>query len=186
MVKNMTPREEQRGTSAVFVWGSVVAVAAGIALAVWFFVPGFSASNLPNQAANGPRSNQTQGMSVTAQTTRPLPGTAPTPRVSDASTAGRNERLTGSATADLNLSPEQLDAIKSYTAQHGDQRIGAVNFTMTVGAAVPQDAQLRDIPAPLGQHLQSFNGDQYMIVGNQFIIVEKNTRRIVAIVPAPA
>jgi hypothetical protein len=186
MVKDMTPREEQRGTRTIFVWASVVAVAAGVGLLVWFFMPGFSASNLPNQAANGPRSNQTQGMSVAAQKTEPLPGTKPTPRGIDASTAGRNEQLTGSAIADLNLSADQVNAIKSYAAQHADQRVSSVSFTLTVGAAVPQAAQLRDIPAPLGQRLKSFGGDQYIIVGNQFIIVEKNTRRIVAIVPVPA
>jgi hypothetical protein len=183
MVKDMTPREEQRGTRAIFVWASVVGVAAGIGLLVWFFVPGFRSSSLPNQAANGSRSNQTEGASVAAHMTKPLPGTAPTPRGTDGSTAGRNEQLIGSATAKLNLSPDQVHAIKSYVAQHADQRVDSVSFTMTVGAAVPRDAPLHDMPPPLGQHLQSFSGDQYLIVRNQFIVVEKNTRRIVAIVP---
>jgi len=186
MVKDMTPREEQRGTSAVVVWTSVVVVAIGIGLLVWFFVPGFGTSNVPNQAANGPRRNQTQGTSLAAQTTKPLPGTTPTPQASDGSTAGRNEQLTGSATSDTNLSPGQIDAIKSFTAQHGNERVNSVDFTMTVGAAVPKQAALHDIPSALGKQLHSFNGDQYMIIGSQFIIVEKSTRRIVAIVPVPA
>lgn len=184
MVKNMTPREEQRGTSAVMVWAAVVAVAAGVGLLVWFFVPGFSTSNLPNQAANGLRSNQTQGVSVTAQMTQPQRTT--TPRSTDSTTVGRKERLTGSATTDLDLSPDQLQAIKGYAAQHADQKVNSVNFTMTVGAAVPTSTQLHDIPPNLGQSLHSFQGDQYIMVGNQFIVVEKRTRRIVAIVPVPA
>jgi hypothetical protein len=184
MVKDMTPREEQRGTSTLFVWSSVVIIAAAAGLLVWFFVPGFSQSGTQNAAANGPRSNETQGMSVTAQMTKPEPTTAP--RSTDSSTVGRNEQLTGSATADVNLSQEQIGAVKSYVAQHGDQRLNSVNFTMTVGAAVPASAQLRDIPDQLGKSLPSFKDDQYVLVGGQFIIVEKKTRRIVAIVPVPA
>jgi hypothetical protein len=184
MVKDMTPREEQRGTGAMFVWASVVAIAIGVGLLVWFFVPGFNQSNTPNLAANGPRSNQTEGMSVTAQQTRPLPQTSP--RSTDPATVGRNENLTASATPKVDLSADQVNAIKSYVAQHGDQRVDRVDFTMTVGAAVPQSAPLHAIPPQLGQSLSSFKNDQYILVGNQFLIVEKDTRRIVAIVPVPA
>ena len=184
MVKDMTPREEQRGAGAMFVWTSVVAVAIALALAVWFFVPGFSQSNTSSLAANGPRSNETQGMSVTAQQTRPLPLT--TPRSTAPATVGRNEDLTASATPNIDLSADQVNAIKSYVARHGDQRVNSVNFTMTVGAAVPQSAPLHAIPPQLGRSLSSFENDQYILVGNQFLIVEKDTRRIVAIVPVAA
>jgi hypothetical protein len=184
MVKDMTPREEQRGTGAVFVWTSVVVIAIGIGLVVWFFVPGFNQANSPNLSANGPRSNEMQGMSVTAQQTRSLPLTSP--RSTDPETVGRNENLTASATPEVKLSADQLNAIKSYVAAHGDQRVDNVNFTMTVGAAVPQSAPLHPIPPQLGRSLSSFKNDQYILVGSQFLIVEKDTRRIVAIVPVPA
>jgi hypothetical protein len=184
MVKDMTPREEQRGTSAVFIGGSAVAIAAGIALLVWFFVPGFSSSNLPNQAANGPRSSQSQGVSVAAQNKEPLPTTSPRSNAPDV--VGRKEELTGSAVSDLNMTPDQVNVIRTYAAQHADQRLSSVNYTMTVGAQVPESAKLYDMPAQLGDALPSFKNDQYVLVGNQFIIVEKNTHRIVAIVPVPA
>lgn len=184
MVKDMTPREEQRGTGAMFVWTSVVVIAIGVGLLVWFFVPGFSQSNKPNLAANGARSNETKGMSVAAQQTQPLPLT--TPQSTAPATVGRNEKLTASATPNVDLTPDQVNAIKSYVAQHGDQRVNNVNFTMTVGAAVPQSAPLHAIPPQLGRALSSFQNDQYIVVGNQFLIVEKDTRRIVAIVPVPA
>lgn len=184
MVKDMTPREEQSGTGAMFVWTSIVVIAIGVALVVWFFVPGFNRANSPNLAANGPRSNETQGMSVAAQNTPPLPQTSP--QSTDPATVGRNENLTASATPNVNLSPDQVKAITSYVSQHGDQRVNDVNFTMTVGAAVPANAPLHDIPPQLGQSLSSFKNDQFILVGSQFLIVEKDTRRIVAIVPVPA
>jgi len=184
MVKDITRREEQGGTGAMFVWAAVVAVAVGIGLLVWFFVPGFSTPNQLNEAVNGPRSNQTQGVSVAAQKTEPLPTASP--RATDPDTVGRKEELTGSATADVTLSPAQVDAIKSYAAQHTDERVQSVNYTMTVGAAVPQSARLYDMPPQLGKVLPSFRKDQFVLVGDQFVIVEKSTRRIVAIVPVPA
>ena len=184
MAKDMTPHEEQQGTSAIFVWSTIVAVAAAVGLMVWFFVPGFSRSGDPNVAANGQRSNETQGMSVTAQVTKPVQTTPP--RSDDPTTVGRNERLTGSSSAEVNLTPDQIGALKTYVDQHGEERVQSANFTMTVGAAVPGSAQLRDIPAGLAKSLPNFKSDRYIVVGDQFVIVEKRTRRIVAIVPVPA
>ena len=106
MVKDMTPREEQQGTRTVFVWSTIVVIAAAVGLMVWFFVPGFSQPGTPNLAANGSKSDETQGSSVTAQVTKPVPTT--TPRSTDPTTVGRNERLTGSATPDVNLTPDQI------------------------------------------------------------------------------
>lgn len=184
MVKDMTQREEQRGTSSVVVWSAIIAVAAAAGLMVWFFVPGFNHADSPNVAMSSQRSIETQGSSVTAQVTKPLPDSGP--RATDPSTVGRNERLTGSSTPDVNLTPDQIDALKSYVARHGDERVASTNFTTTVGAAVPGSAQLRDIPAQLAKSLPNFQNDQYMVVGDRFIIVEKQTRRIVAIVPVEA
>ena len=184
MVKDMTPREEQQGTSSLFVWSTIVAIAFAVGLGVWFFMPGFNQSGELNQAANGSMSNQTQGSSVTAQVTKPVPTTDA--RSTDPTTAGRNERLEGSSSAKVDLTPDQLRAVKSYVAQHRDERVQPANFTMTVGAAVPGSAQLRDIPPQLAKSLPNFQNDQYGVIGDQFIIVEKQTRRIVAIVPVPA
>ena len=184
MVKDMTPREEQRGTGPVYVWSTIVAIAIGVGLLVWFFVPGFSQSGKPNVAANGPLSNETQGMSVTAQMTKPDPTI--TPRSTDSTAVARNEKITASATSQVNLTPDQIGAVKSYVTQHGNQQRETVNFTLTVGAAVPAGTRLNDIPPQLAKSLPSFKDDQYIVVGDQFVVVEKKTRRIVAIVPVPA
>jgi len=184
MVKDMTPREEQQGTRILFVWSTIAGIAVAVGLIVWFFVPGFSQSDTPNLAADGAKSNETQGSSVTAQVTKPVPTTRP--RSTDPSTEGRNERLTGSSSGGNTLTDDQISALKSYVNQHGGERIQSANFTMTVGAAVPGSAELRDIPAQLAKSLPNFRNDQYVVVDDQFIIVEKQTRRIVAIVPVPA
>ena len=184
MVKNMTRGEEQHGTSTIFVWSTIVVAAVAVGLTVWFFMPGFSQPGSPNVAANGQRSNETQGMSVTAQVTKPVPTTEP--RSTDPSTVGRKERITGSASSEVGLTPDQIAALKNYVSGHSNERVQSADFTMTVGAAVPDKTQLRDMPAQLDKSLPNFKDDQYILVGDQFIIVEKPTRRIVAIVPVPA
>jgi hypothetical protein len=112
MVKDMTPREEQRGTSAIFVWPTIIVIAVAVGLGVWFFMPGFNQSGGFNQAANGIKSNQTQGSSVTAQVTKPVLTTDA--RSTDPTTVGRNERLEGSSSSKVNLTPDQVGAVKSY------------------------------------------------------------------------
>ena len=184
MADDMTPQEEQQGASTVFVWSTIVVIAAAVALAVWFFVPGFGPSGKPDVAAGGERSKETEGMSVTAQVTKPVSATAP--RSADPATDGRNERLTDSASADVRLTPEQIATLKDYVDRHADERVQSANFTMTVGAAVPGNPERRDMPAQLARSLPDFQNDQYVVVGNRFVIVEKQTRRIVAIVPVAA
>src|SRR3569832_2139677 len=119
MVKDMTPREEQQGTGVLFVWSTIAGIAVAVGLVVWFFMPGFSQSDTSNLATNGAKSNETQGSSVTAQVTKPVPTT--TPRSTDPSTVGRNERLTASSSG--TLTDDQISALKSYVDQHGGERI---------------------------------------------------------------
>lgn len=60
------------------------------------------------------------------------------------------------------------------------------DLTIAVGAAVPQKIALNDVPTSLADKLSAYSGDQYFLVANQFVIVERSTRRIVAIVPVAA
>jgi hypothetical protein len=50
-------------------------------------------------------------------------------------------------------------------------------------AAVPRQAQLTDLPAGLADLLYGSNGDQYLLVRDQMIIVDSQSRRIVALIP---
>jgi hypothetical protein len=70
--------------------------------------------------------------------------------------------------------------------QHTQQKLTHTDFTIAVGAAVPHSISLGDIPTTLSDKLSAYSGDQYFIVSNQFVVVEKANRRIVAIIPAAA
>jgi hypothetical protein len=180
MVKDMSRREEQRGTGTMFVWTAIVAIAVGVGLFVWFFVPGFSQPG--HQQNAGIRTDQEKGISVTAQRTEPLKVTSP--NSTGSYTVGRAEDVTAGAKPDLNMSQQQVSAIQSLAATHAKERVASVPFTIAIGAAVPAGTQLAALPPQLAQQFPGFKNDEYLIVGDQVLIVEKQTRRIVAIVPA--
>jgi hypothetical protein len=48
---------------------------------------------------------------------------------------------------------------------------------------VPHQVQLQKLPDPIASAMQGFQGDEYVLVGNQLVIVEPTARRVVAVVP---
>jgi hypothetical protein len=163
----------------MFTGAAVIAIAAGVGLLVWFFVPGFSAPNSPKNA--GILTDQTVGM-ATASKQEPLPTTSP--RSTDSETVARNQNINASGTGNLNgLSGQQVQAVQQFAANNAQQGSQQVNFSIAVGGAVPGQVKLADFPPQLAQAMPDYAKDQYFIVNNQFVVVERQTRRIVAIVP---
>jgi hypothetical protein len=180
---DLTTREERRGTRRVLAWGAAIAIVLGIAVVVWPLLPGggnTGRQEASNQAA-GPRFDQPKGESTAGTTTQP-PAGADTSSPSR-ETVGRAEHINETARTSLSLSQDQIDAIKTFAAQRSGERADTVDFTVSIGSAVPQQAQLRDIPDTLAEAVPNYRDNQYAIVGDRFVVVEKQTRRIVAIVP---
>jgi hypothetical protein len=135
----------------------------------------------PATSTNAPRSDQTKGASTLAKHTAPPANAATNPAAPE--TVGRNERIEATAKENLNLNASQRTAVDDFAARHAQQKMDHVDFTIAVGAAVPQKTALGDIPVTLSNTLSAYSGDKYFIVPNQFVIVEKGTLRIVAIIP---
>jgi Protein of unknown function (DUF1236) len=125
------------------------------------------------------RTQQQQGQSRAG--TGSEPSAATSYNSGNPQTTGRGETIAGTGQGSLVLSPQQIDAIKSFAA--GKPRVQNPNFTVAVGVAVPRQVQLHDLPPQLSQGLPSPEADGYFLAENQFVIVEKQTRRVVAIVP---
>lgn len=179
MVKNLPRRQEQQGTRRVFIWGIIAAVVIAIGFTVGPWLN--SVENTHPQAGNtGQLSSQEKGVSVAGKTTAPPPhaGTNAAPE-----SVGRAEAIQGTAKNTTGLRPQQVDAIKDYVANHPQQKASGADFAITIGSAVPNDMKLYNVPQQLALHLPSYKADQFFIVPNEFVIVEKQTRRIIAIVP---
>jgi Protein of unknown function (DUF1236) len=181
MTKYMSEQEERRGTRRVMLGAVAVAVLACIGVLVWVWLPSFRHSpRLTN--ATGVRTDQPQGTSLAGKNSKP-------PRLAARNVVnppyiGRAHQIESTATSKLDLKPQQVKAIRSYADQERQQRLDTVNFPIAVGAAVPTSLKLHNMPPKLSDVLHAYRNDQYFLVPRQFIIVEKKTRRIVAIVPA--
>lgn len=79
------------------------------------------------------------------------------------------------------LDAQQIEAVKDFATSA--MRSGNAGFLVSMGVAVPQGVALQDMPRALGDALPAYINDQYVVVANRFVIVARNTRRIIAIVP---
>jgi len=57
-------------------------------------------------------------------------------------------------------------------------------FSVTVGEAVPQTVHLNRLPARVIEFAPQYRGYEYVLVGDEILIVDPRTHRIVAVIPA--
>jgi Protein of unknown function (DUF1236) len=83
----------------------------------------------------------------------------------------------------VRVSDEQRAKIRDYLAQHSGAKVDQVDFSLVIGGSVPRQARLSDLPDPVADLLQGYKGDQYLLVRDQMVIVDVQSRRIVALIP---
>ena len=125
-----------------------------------------------DQSPTGVRSNQVAGESTIGRTE---PGAAQRDEAR-APDIAKSE-------APVRISDDQRAKIRGYLAEHAEGKSDQVDFSVVIGAAVPRQAQLKDLPATLADLLNGYNGDQYILLHDQMIIVDHQSRRIVAVIP---
>lgn len=57
-------------------------------------------------------------------------------------------------------------------------------FSITVGEAVPQTVHLNRLPVRVIEFAPQYRGYEYVLVGDEIVIVDPRTHRIVAVIPA--
>jgi len=83
---------------------------------------------------------------------------------------------------DIQVSDDQRRAINNLVRR--DQPNTPVHeFSLSIGAAVPRQVELNELPPEVTDVLHGYQGDKYFIMKDQFVIVETASRRVVAIVP---
>ena len=63
-------------------------------------------------------------------------------------------------------------------------RVSKVDFQINVGATVPRTVHVVQLPATVIQIHPAWRGYMYFVVGDEIVIVEPGTMRIVAVIPA--
>jgi hypothetical protein len=185
-VPDLPRREQRRGTNLVMIWGAGLALLLFAGVLVWTFVTApngqLGSTARPRPApSTGVLANQNAGQSEAGK------NNTVTPRQNPAVGAGQNSsgeaaQIEQSATP-LKLSDNQREQIRSYFAGKNIDRLQSADFSIAIGAAVPQQVELQKLPPEISSVIGGYQGDDYVLVGDQLVIVDPNPRRVVAIVP---
>jgi len=90
-----------------------------------------------------------------------------------------------SAGKSVQLSEQQRTQIKGIIGRsHDVARADNVNFHVSVGAAVPRSVHIAVLPPEIVTIVPEYRGFDYIIVGEQLLIIDPQTLEIVAILPA--
>jgi hypothetical protein len=125
---------------------------------------------------------------------KPTPASPHFQERSGESAAGKNDSTTGKSeqarareimqtAGPLTLSDEQRRELRNLLAARGERPLDSSEIAITVGASVPRQIELYDLPAEMSDVLHGYNGDKYFLVRDQMIIVDSEARRIVAVIP---
>lgn len=185
-VPDLPRREQRRGTRLAMMWGAGVAIVLFAVILVWAFVtvPNGQLGGTTRQgpsSSTGVLANQGAGESQAGK------NEAVTPRQSPVVGSGQNSsgeaaEIEQSATP-LKLTDAQREQIRAYFAGKTADRLHNADFSVAIGAAVPQQVELQKLPPQISSVIGGYQGDDYVIVGDQLVIVDPSARRVVAIVP---
>jgi hypothetical protein len=100
----------------------------------------------------------------------------------------QKERVTqqgsqGSAKS-VQLSSQQRTKIHATLANQKVERISNANFTIRVGERVPRTVRFYPLPIEIVEFVPEYRGYDYIIVGDEILIIDPNTLEIVAVLPA--
>ena len=87
--------------------------------------------------------------------------------------------------ASVQLSQDQRTKIKDVIV--GDRNVARVDhadFNISVGVAVPRSVHVAVLPPEVVTIVPEYRGFEYVVVGDQLLIIDPNTLEIVAILPA--
>jgi Protein of unknown function (DUF1236) len=78
---------------------------------------------------------------------------------------------------------ERLGAPQRRGVREGAPRRAGAEFELQIGAAVPRQTELHDLPPEVAEAMSGYWDDQYVLVRDTMVIVDRNSRRVAAIVP---
>jgi hypothetical protein len=98
---------------------------------------------------------------------------------------GEGAAAKGAGGKSVQLSDSQRTQIKSVIVRDRNvARVNSVNFNISVGARVTRDVHFVVLPADVVTIVPEYQGYDYIIVGDQLLIIDPDTLEIVAILPA--
>ena len=135
----------------------------------------------PEDAKKAPDSKpQTSGQAPKAEDAKKPEETK---KPEDTKQQGQAGQAGGGAQAQINT--EQRTQIRQTVMRVGDApRVSSVNFSLSVGTVVPRTVKYVLLPSRVVEIYPAWRGYHFFIVGDQIVIVEPGSLRIVAVIPA--
>jgi hypothetical protein len=117
---------------------------------------------------------QTTGQGSAGQTSE-SPNSHPAP------TVAKDETKPSAPAA---LSTEQHAKIRDTLRSGKAERLTNVQFSTTVGMIIPGTVHRYDLPVSVLEYAPQYRGYEYILVGDEILIVDPRTLTIVAVIPA--
>jgi len=100
-------------------------------------------------------------------------------------TTGQSDRTRTETTGSVNLNSEQRTRIRETVLARRDiPRVSSVDFDVRVNAVVPRRIRLVAVPDEIVRIFPRFRRNRVVIIGDEVVIVDPVTFRIVAVLPA--
>jgi hypothetical protein len=99
--------------------------------------------------------------------------------------AQQNTGKSSPAGASVTLTDNQRSKIQATIGKNSGARVTIdVNFDVTVGAEVPRSVHVAVLPEDVIEIVPQYEGYDYVVVGDNILIVDPATMEIIAVVPA--
>lgn len=95
------------------------------------------------------------------------------------STAGN-----ASGRGQVQVSEQQRTEIHERVGHLRTQRLSRADFSLEVGAAVPRSVRLYTLPLEIVEIVPEYRGYDYVLVGDEIVIIDPASLEIVAVIPA--
>ncbi|MDB5580954.1 MAG: hypothetical protein JWR80_6130 [Bradyrhizobium sp.] len=139
-----------------------------------------SGTSQPTQAQTNPAPATGQAQqapaSGTANTTAQQPNQSSTP-------ANTAQSSSTNVNAAVNINDQQRTRVTESITRLNVQPINNVNFSLTVGTAVPRDIRLQTLPADVVEVVPQYRGYNFFVVRDEIVIVEPSSHQIVTVLP---
>ncbi|MET4290553.1 hypothetical protein ABIB06_001319 [Bradyrhizobium sp. LB8.2] len=85
--------------------------------------------------------------------------------------------------ASVNINDQQRTRISTSISHLNVLPLNNVNFSLSVGTAVPRDIRLQPLPAEVVEIVPQYRGYNFVLVKDEIVIVEPSTYKIVTVLP---
>jgi hypothetical protein len=144
--------------------------------------PGMSTQPMrPPSAGQGTAPQTGGGMTSPAERQPSTGATGPSQRSSGAPAAGAPES-TGATSAAPTLTTQQQTQIRQSITSAKVQPLPSVSFSVSTGTVIPTDVRLHELPPTVVEVVPAYRTYRFFVVGNDIVIVEPGSRRIVQVI----